>query len=131
MRQQHVETYQCGPNSRVRDGSHPLYFAVDPKRPLSPKADVFSKFVGRARFAINSRQRIRAAASQAKWECQSVTNRKPCGRPGYLQSKSIYRCSFQPDGRATGMGWVGISEDGVRYPLVDFHRMAQCYGVAH
>ena len=38
---------------------------------------------------------------------------------------------LQPEGRATGMGDVEISEDGARYPLVNFHCLAQRYGVAH
>ena len=38
---------------------------------------------------------------------------------------------IQPDGRCTGMGEVEISEDGASYPVVDFHRLAQRYGVAH
>jgi hypothetical protein len=38
---------------------------------------------------------------------------------------------IQTDGRATAMGEVEISEDGARYPLVDFHRLVQRYGVAH
>jgi hypothetical protein len=38
---------------------------------------------------------------------------------------------IQPDGRATAMREVEISEDGTRYPVVDFHRLAQRYGVAH
>jgi hypothetical protein len=56
-------------------------------------------------------------------------------RIGHLLSNahtiSICGRGLQPDGRATGMGELEISEDGVRYPLVDFHRLAQRYGVAH